>query len=189
MVKPNIIVSSHLNNGECIDIDKSEYVSIKLLGLHANKMNAEMKISTNIMEKLLYYLWYLGKDGYPVTYCSVDNKKRFNRGLKIHQMLLGKHGCEYAIDHINRNKLDNRLCNLRICTKQENNYNRSKSKNSQYAYKGIKLQKNGLYTAYVTKDGKKYEIKDIDGEINAATTHDAMAEELLGHFAPKNFTE
>lgn len=187
MVKINELGTSHLNDGSIIDIDKSEYVNIKLLGKHAEETKSSMKVSTTCLQRLLNFTWYLGKDGYPVTYCSVDNKKRFNRGLKIHQMLMGRCGNLNAIDHINRDKLDNRLVNLRLCTQQENNYNRSKSKNSQYNYKGIKLQKNGLYTAYVTKDGTKHEIKDIDNELSAAEIYDAMAEELLGKFAPKNF--
>lgn len=35
-----------------------------------------------------------------------------------------KPGPEYEIDHINRNRLDNRIENLRWVTRQENNYNK-----------------------------------------------------------------
>ena len=49
---------------------------------------------------------------------------------KVHQLVMEyfgppKPGPEYEIDHINRNKLDNRLENLRWVTRQENSYNRT----------------------------------------------------------------
>ena len=52
------------------------------------------------------------------------------RSKTLHKNLLGKQEKGYVIDHINRNKLDNRLENLRVITCKENSYNRTKNKNS-----------------------------------------------------------
>lgn len=41
------------------------------------------------------------------------------------------------IDHINRNKLDNRLENLRFCTRSENRKNTSPSSANNYGHKGV----------------------------------------------------
>src|SRR6056300_644927 len=56
------------------------------------------------------------------------NKKRYS--YKIHKLVMlvfkgprpydDKRKEYYQIDHINRNKKDNRLCNLRYCTRDEN---------------------------------------------------------------------
>ena len=41
------------------------------------------------------------------------------------------------IDHINRIKTDNRLCNLRLATKQQNNWNVGLRKDNTSGYKGV----------------------------------------------------
>lgn len=46
-----------------------------------------------------------------------------------------------SIDHINNNKLDNRLCNLRQVTHQQNNFNSSIRKNNKTKIKGVSWNK------------------------------------------------
>lgn len=60
--------------------------------------------------------WYLN-GGYPVARIE-------GRLVYLHVLLVGKAPRGYHIDHINRNKLDNRRQNLRIVTAAENIRNR-----------------------------------------------------------------
>jgi hypothetical protein len=94
-----------------------------------------------------------------------------------------------VIDHINRDRLDNRRENLRICTPLQNSYNRSKPKNSGKTFKGVTKvgKKNPTYTASITKDGVKHDMKGIPTERQAAEMYDLMAEQLFGEYAAKNF--
>ena len=67
--------------------------------------------------------WSLAKNGYVVGF--IEGKK-----LYLHQYLLNYHGNgkgQNSIDHINRNKLDNRLENLRIVDQSIQNINRDKT--------------------------------------------------------------
>lgn len=45
-------------------------------------------------------------------------------------------------DHINRDKLDNRRANLRVCTDLQNRMNKPKRKNAQVPYKGVTRHRN-----------------------------------------------
>lgn len=45
-----------------------------------------------------------------------------------------------CIDHIDKNRINNSVDNLRWCTHQENNKNRSKQKNNKSGYTGVLLE-------------------------------------------------
>lgn len=165
-----------------------DYAQVMLLGDHAEKTDDGniMLISNYDLENVLKFKWYLTRAGYPGTYGSIDGDIKFSRPVPLHQMLHPDVPYGYVVDHINRDRLDNRRENLRICTSIQNSYNKSKPKNSARRYKGVVKNKKS-YTATVTKDGVKREIKNIQTEDQAAKVYDMMAEELFGEYAAKNF--
>jgi hypothetical protein len=182
----NNIIGFYNQNDELCDVDDASYVKLELLG-RAKKLESNYFIIDKIyLEKVIKHNWYLDSNGYPMTYTA--------RSKTLHKNLLGKQQDGYVIDHINRNKLDNRLNNLRVITKKENSYNRTKNKSSKNKYKGVRKNKstynstyNSTYTAYICKDGIKREISGCQTEEEAARIYDMMAEELFGEFAAKNF--
>ena len=59
------------------------------------------------------------------------------------------------IDHINGNPSDNRICNLRKCTKSENSKNRGKQKNNTSGVKGVTWDKQcNKWKAQIKFNGK-----------------------------------
>lgn len=85
----------------------------------------EIRLDNNIIiiddefyETYNTYIWRVNKSGYVIT--SIGNLQ-----LGLHHVVLGyKPIPGYAIDHINRNPLDNRRHNLRLATHAQNNMNK-----------------------------------------------------------------
>lgn len=64
--------------------------------------------------------------------------------------------CGKIVDHKNGNTLDNKKCNLRICTNKENVRNQKINKRNTTGYKGVSYNKRDKkYAAYIKVDGKK----------------------------------
>ena len=60
------------------------------------------------------------------------------------------------IDHINGDKSDNRLCNLRACEHSQNLWNARKPKNNTSGYKGVKMhKKSGKWYGEVRGNGER----------------------------------
>ena len=92
------------------------------------------------------------------------------------------------IDHINNNTLDNRQCNLRICSNRENLLNRSAPKNNTSGYKGVQYLprlKNGKnpYSASISTNGKSNHLGYYSTAEAAATAYNESAIKLFGEFA------
>jgi len=59
-----------------------------------------------------------------------------------------------GLDHVNHNKLDNRICNLRSVTQKDNNRNASLSKTNTSGVCGVSYRKDrGVFEAYIRVDG------------------------------------
>jgi hypothetical protein len=90
------------------------------------------------------------------------------------------------VDHINRNPLDNRRCNLRIATRQQNAMNRNKRIDSASKYKGVSPNKTS-WVARIFFDSRRIYLGSFTSEIEAAQAYDVKARELFGEFAKTNF--
>lgn len=78
--------------------------------------------------------------------------------LRQHRILWAMHAGEWPsdqIDHINGNKLDNCISNLRVVTNQENSRNRKRNRNNTTGVTGVYFNKqNGKWVATIFVDGK-----------------------------------
>jgi len=107
--------------------------------------------------------------------------------IRMHRVIMNCPDGMY-IDHINKNTLDNRKENLRICTKSQNAANSKLRVDNSSGYKGVGYnKKNRSYSARVRFNGIYHRVHGCKSEIEAALAYDQMASELFGDFARINF--
>jgi hypothetical protein len=85
-------------------------------------------------------------------------------------------------DHINQNKLDNRIENIREVTNAQNSRNRINQKPPKSGYKGVSFHR-GRYTARIMVDGKVFNLGSFDDPISAAKIYNEAALKYHGEFA------
>jgi hypothetical protein len=86
------------------------------------------------------------------------------------------------IDHIDRDRTNNRITNLREATMQQNNFNRTRKDNST-GYTGVALDKRcGKYRAYINIKGKQKSLGYYFTAYDASLAREAAAKELHGEF-------
>jgi hypothetical protein len=136
-------------------------------------------------DKIKIFIWRLQQiEGKKFKVVSGARKTQ----IYMHQVILG---CPkgFVIDHINGNPLDNRKSNLRVCTQQENSFNRPRSKNNTSGYKGVsKRKETGKFRAYIHHNFKYRYLGDFKTSKEAAEAYDSAAVKLFGQFAQLNFS-
>lgn len=114
------------------------------------KLNDENHMLCDIedWERFNGHYWFMNDAGYAVCETMKTGTLRF------HKLVTGT-TAEVIIDHINRNKLDNRKCNLRIATASVNAINRGLQSNNTTGYKGVYFDKRRrVWKAWVKVYGK-----------------------------------
>lgn len=102
---------------------------------------------------------------------------------KMHRVIMNAADFD-IVDHINRISLDNRRCNLRICTRSQNDWNRGIGASNKSGYKGVCWLKEELkWRAYITANGVCHVIGRFDSAEDAAVAYNRAAIKLHGEFA------
>lgn len=139
-------------------------------------------------EHLMQNKWHaiLGTAGYYARRAIKRNGKHYN--LLMSRAILGIINSSLIVDHKNRNTLDNRKENLRVCTNAENICNRKASRSSTSKYLGVSfLTKRKKWEAQIGKNGKKYHLGQFNTEQDAAKAYDTAAKIYHGEYANLNF--
>lgn len=148
----------HLGNGLFATVDATDYEQVKK------------------------YRWYAAPHGRNVYAATNAN----GRTVYMHRMLM-KPRKGYVVDHIDGNGLNNRRCNLRVCTPAQNLANKApRGGSSQFV--GVYRYKD-KWAANVTRQGKCYYLGIFEDEVAAAKARDRKARELHGEYAYLNFPE
>lgn len=144
--------------------------------------------------------------GHVVQISECDAEIFYSRKWQVYRcrtgrLRLGRSGGNYAriimncpqgmhVDHINGNALDNRRENLRICTHQQNQWNRKKAPGISL-YKGVTHFKDALkpWMARVECNGVRKSYGSYRTQLEAAFAYDEAAVRLFGEYAAPNFPE
>lgn len=126
--------------------------------------------------------WYCDKDGYLVSSYFYNGVRRF---VRFHRLVMhAKPG--QVVDHINKNKADNRKNNLRCCERFENDRNRGLYSSNTSGVSGVCFDKQRKkWIASITYNHKRinlgrYEIKEE--AVRARLTKEI---ELYKEFSPQ----
>lgn len=134
------------------------------------------------------YIWWAQKkkDNYYACGRPINNK---NKRVKLHRVILGlEDNDQILVDHKNRNGLDCRRNNLRLCNNSQNMQNSIPLKGCSSKYKGVSYRKDlKKYTSMICLNGKLMFLGTFIDEIEAAKAYDREALELFGEFARTNF--
>lgn len=112
-----------------------------------------------------------------------------NKLVYMHRWLLAAPvGAE--VDHINRDKLDNRRANLRVCAPEENRRNVGLTCANTVGFKGVRWVRTGRkWGASIYLDKKHVFLGVYATKEEAARAYDGAAREFWGEFAYLNFPE
>lgn len=118
---------------------------------------------------------------------GVIDGKRLLAHRVIMAMQLGRWPTS-SVDHVNGSRTDNRLSNLRLATRQQQNRNTSSSKGASSGYLGVSFRKErGVWRANIFVNGKQTFLGTFTNEEDAAKAYDKAAREHFGDFARCNF--
>jgi len=134
-------------------------------------------------EFLIKSNWMVDSRGYSSR--CVFNKDGKRIRILMHRVIM-KTPDEMHTDHINHDPLDNRKSNLRICTRNQNQWNRSKNKNC--LYKGARFCPNdNKWRSSIRVCGAWVHLGYFKTATEAAESYDKYASIIFGEFACLNF--
>jgi len=141
-------------------------------------------IQLNDYEQIKKYFWVdrmIGKTIYAMASASINGT---TISLYMHRVILCPPNGE-SIDHKNHNGLDNRRCNLRLCTRAQNAANRGLPKNNTSGFKGVYWNGRKFIAQCYMNSKVKY-LGSFDNAKEAAISHNKAVMKIYGEFACPN---
>ncbi|MDN7951781.1 HNH endonuclease [Burkholderia multivorans] len=128
--------------------------------------------------------WRVDSRGYAVRTSKHPHDPRRKTQEQMHRAVMGlAYGDGREVDHRNGNPLDNRRENLRICSRSQNQMNRSLQKNNRSGYKGVSWDsRRRRWSVYIGINGKNRFVGSFDTPEDGYRAYCAAAEKLHKDF-------
>ena len=145
-----------------------------------------VKIDKNDLEKCSKLTWHYAKNK-DSKYIQTRIKGKM---IKLHRYIMNINNSNLVVDHINRNPLDNRKSNLRICSYKENSFNKSIRVDNTSGIPGVSFHKtNKKWRAKIKYNNLTIHLGYFE-DINEALINRRVAEEILfGEYSPNEKLE
>lgn len=144
-------------------------------------------VDDDMYDYLMQWKWYANNlSGKFYAIRNHRENKKFVAQLLMHRFIMNP-SKGLVVDHLNGNTLDNRKCNLRVCTYSQNSMNRIKQINNNSGYKGVSWHKNHkIYESRIMSNGVNIHIGSFENIIDAARAYNDAAVKYHGEFAKLN---
>lgn len=116
---------------------------------------------------------------------TIGSSANGNKGcVHMHRLIAGIIDRSMQVDHIDGNPLNNQRINLRVCTNNENQYNKPPRPNRSSKYKGVWFDKaRGKWACAITHNKQRTPIGRFVSETAAALAYNEAAKRHHGEFA------
>jgi hypothetical protein len=122
--------------------------------------------------------WYPSPD-YAYRQIQVDKKRS---SILMHRLILNATNGQ-EVDHVNGDGLDNRRCNIRLCTPSQNQANRGKDKRNTSGRKGVTWNKcANKWQAQTSVNGKRKYIGIFSDVEKAHKAYNKFRISIFGEF-------
>ena len=143
-------------------------------------------VDDDMYEYLMQWKWFANYDGWN-WYAARNGPRPFQKKISMHRIIISSPD-DMQVDHINRNGLDNRRENLRLCTNAQNSRNRGMQKHNTTGFNGVSWRKaRRKYQARIIVNGKIFYLGHFTTAEEAAKAWDEAAVKHFGEFANLNF--
>lgn len=140
--------------------------------------NRTVLVDDDVFDIVSKYHWSVNGAGYASAY--IDGKQVF-----LHRFIMqAKKGEE--IDHIDQNRFNCQIANLRLCTHGQNISNDGPKKNNKLGVKGVDVRPNGKYRVTIRYNYKKIFIGNYSTLKDAAEAYNEASRKYFGEFGYQN---
>ena len=173
----------------CIELSKknkkyNNYNLDKEYGIgYTSNNNKKFYFDLEDYDKIKDYTWFMDTNGYILTVVTIGYKRRNN--IYLHNLIMD---CDIRnVDHINREKHDNRKNNLRIFEiTSQNVSNISIKKNNTSGITGVSWNKQRcMWQAYIQYKHVSYNLGFYDNKEDAIKIRLKYESKLMKEFAPQ----